>query len=457
MPSKILSLSAFNRRISGLINGRAEVSEIWVAAELSDFRKSGPHAYGTLIEKDTSGQTIASIRATIWGRNLEYIKQKFLASTGQHLRGGMKVSICMTASHHPAYGLSANITDIDPAYSLGDLERIRREILSQLEQLGIIDENKTLEMPEAPQRIAIISAENAAGYGDFIQQLQSSPYIFYTSLFPSLMQGENTASGVIAALDVIEENIDFWDCVVIIRGGGGANDLTGFDNLELAKRVATYPLPVIVGIGHERDNTVLDYIAHTRCKTPTAVAALLIETLTLAERRSEDLGRKIFDYTRLAISGEKERLALIEARLPLTGPARIDREKGRLHKLGVALADLAREKTKINERILINMMASLSAAKAFIIGKVSVRLDSITEKIRIGSSTRIANAFERVVNMENIIEILNPQATLKRGYSITRIDGSAIKSVDELSPDAEIETQLADGKIKSYIKNEFHE
>lgn len=273
-----ITLREFNNRIKRLLNNPA-VCNCWICADLSDVNVRGGHCYLELLEKDErTGATVAKMRGIIWANRFAYLRQKFVQVTGQDLRSGLKVMLEVSVNYHEQYGISLIITDIDPSYTLGDMERLRREILTRLKAEGIIDMNKQLEFPVVPQRIAIVSAAGAAGYGDFMNQLHNNAYglQFYTCLFPAVMQGKETVPSVTAALDRINRHIDLFDCVVIIRGGGSTSDLNSFDDYNLAAHVAQFPLPVVVGIGHERDVTILDYVACRRVKTPTAAAELLI-------------------------------------------------------------------------------------------------------------------------------------------------------------------------------------
>ena len=264
-----MTLSAYNARIERLISGEAILQNQWVIAETSDLRlnRSG-HCYTELIEKDANGETIAKVGAAIWASNYSRLYYKFKEATGQVLSTGMKVLVNVTATFHRLFGIKVIINDINPEYTLGDMARQRQEILNRLTADGIIDMNQQLPWPAVPQRIAVVSAAGAAGYGDFMNQLRGNPYglQFYTCLFSAVMQGVQTVPTVLRALDSINRHLDLFDCVVIIRGGGATSDLNSFDNYELASTVAQFPLPVIVGIGHERDVTVLDYVASRRVK-----------------------------------------------------------------------------------------------------------------------------------------------------------------------------------------------
>ena len=272
-----ITLQEFNNRIKRLL-ADPSVMNCWVVAETTDVRIN-QHCYLQLLEKNPkTGATVAKIKAIIWGNQFRFLNARFKQVTGRDIGNDMKIMVCLSVNYSPQYGLTVVINDINPEFTLGDMERQRQEILNRLTQEGIIGQNKTVPVPPVLQRIAIVSAAGAAGYGDFMKQLTDNKYgvCFYPCLFQATMQGVNTVSSVMSALEKVEQSKHLFDCVVIIRGGGATTELNSFDNYELARRVATVPLPVIVGIGHERDITVLDYVAGIRVKTPTAAAEHLI-------------------------------------------------------------------------------------------------------------------------------------------------------------------------------------
>ena len=263
MGETAISLVEFNRRIGGLLHD-ASVQRCWVVAETSDVRQSGGHCYLELVQKNAqTGQTLARMRGIVWASVYARLRCEFERATGQPFASGMNVMVEVSANFHEQYGLSVVITGINPTYTLGDMARQRLEILNRLRREGIIDLNKQLPWVDVAQRVAVISAAGAAGYGDFMNQLHNNPsgIKFYTCLFPAVMQGQSTVTSVIAALERINDYADLFDCVVIIRGGGSTSDLNSFDNYDLAANVAQFPLPVICGIGHDRDNTVVDSVA----------------------------------------------------------------------------------------------------------------------------------------------------------------------------------------------------
>lgn len=428
-----MTLSQFSAFIGKALTREPVLLGAWVTAELSDLSTSGGHCYMTLIEKDAAGVTVARMRATIWASRYAYIRRKFFAATGRELASGMKVMLYGGANYHGNYGLSFNVGEIDPAYTMGDLERLRREILERLRLEGVFDLNRTRPMPEPPQRVAIISSEKAAGYGDFINQLHANAAgaVFYTCLFPSVMQGDRTAAGVIQALDLVEQtrSIIPWDCVAIIRGGGATTDMNGFDNLELARRVATFPLPVIVGIGHERDRCVLDEIAAVRCKTPTAVAAWLTDRVGFEWQRASDLAQRVASYASERVKGEGMRLQGIESLLPAVASNRIRSAQLRLQTLSGRLPIIARSAT--------------SAAR--------VKLEKFSTLLRFASTSRIEKELASLDSIGKLLEVLDPAATLRRGYSITRVNGHAVTDTAELNEGDIVETTLASGSFTSTL------
>lgn len=430
--SGALSLGQLTAAISHAVYSSPALSGVWVTAELSDLRINGGHCYIELIEKNQMGQTVAKLRATIWQSTFTGIRRKFYEATGRDIVTGLKVLLKGNVTHHSLYGLSFNVSDIDPSFTLGDMERLRREILMRLTREGIIEHNKALSMNMAPQRIAIISAEGAAGYGDFINQLEynAEGYVFYTRLFPAIMQGDRVSSSIREALEIIESTIDLWDCVVIIRGGGATTDLNGFDDYELAKAVALCCLPVVVGIGHERDRTVLDEIAHTRLKTPTAVAAFFVDTLRDSEKRAEAATDRIVHYVSDRIAGENQRLANFTSLIPALTDSR----------LKMAAAWLEREAAKIP----LIVESRLTREKS--------RIDETFMRIKLGLEKRIALSKNNLDKLESMINVLSPLNTLKRGYSITRINGKAVKDRSSLKIGDIVTTELFDCKMDAEIK-----
>ena len=429
--SSAITLEEFTSRIAGAVNGAPGLAGIWVVAETSDVRRSG-HCYLELVKKHpVTGDPVARLRGTIWRGTFAQIDMKFSEATGQRLESGMKVMVRVTASFHPAYGLSANITDIDPSYTLGDLMRRRLEIINRLRAEGIINLNREMEWADVPLRVAVVSAPGAAGYGDFIHQLYTSPsrLDFRVRLFPALMQGAGAPDAIIAALEAIASEEDEWDCVVIIRGGGATSDLAAFDNYDLASNIAQFPLPVIIGIGHERDVTVLDYVANMRVKTPTAAAEWLIARGEEALGELDRLAQEVYRIASDVLAGSREQLARIAAVLPHLPATALGNARARIDRLSLALGDTVSSKLRPE----------------------ASRLDVIAERLVSAPSVVIERQRAVLDRLEGLVKVLSPQATLARGYSITRVGGHAVTSATSLTPGTIVETILSDGVVRSTV------
>ena len=427
-----LSLSEFNARIERVVNGVPALQNQWVIAECSDMRlnRSG-HCYTELIEKDDQGTTIAKVGAAIWAGTYRKLYEKFLYATGQVLATGMKVMVNVTASFHRLYGIKVVINDIDPSYTMGDMARQRQEILNRLKAEGVIDLNKQLPWPDVPQRIAIVSAAGAAGYGDFMNQLQSNPYglQFYTCLFQAVMQGAQTVPTVKAALDRINAHLDLFDCVVIIRGGGATSELNSFDNYDLASYVANFPLPVIVGIGHERDETVLDYVASIRVKTPTAAAEWLIQRGTNALAHLDELQDAVVTAVRDTVSQAREHLAYFTSMIPAAARHIIDTNRIRLN----------------------NYATNIPFAATGLITTQQARLDRAGERIGEAIGRTLQREQQRLQALADKAALLSPVNTLRRGYALVRAGDKCVTAASQLQPGDNITVQFAEGSADATV------
>ena len=404
----------------------------WVEAEISELRENGGHCYLELIEKDKRYNTpIAKASARCWRQTWGMVKPYFENTTGQQLRAGMKVLIEVYAQFHEAYGFSWIISDIDPNYTLGDMARKRQEIIKRLKEEGVFDLNKQLDLPLFSQRIAVISSKSAAGYGDFANQLYGNQYGYYfeAELFAATMQGEDVERSIIKALNAINDRCDDFDCVVIIRGGGATSDMSGFDALELAENVANFPLPIITGIGHDRDECILDMVSHTRVKTPTAAAALLIDNLHTAERRIDDARQRIANLTSRKMEVEKLRLSRLAERLPALFGSVKDKQEARLDILQERLFRLAEIRLSNCENI---------------VGQLEKKISLTAEHLLMVEKHRLELLDGRAQN-------LDPQLLLRRGYSITLVGGKALRDPSQVKQGDKIETRLEKGTIISTI------
>lgn len=423
-----LTLLEYNQRIKNLMYD-PDVQNCWVTAETSDLRVSRGHCYMELLQKDEQGYTVARLNAVIWANTFTRLDAQFFQVTGKHLATGMKVMVNVNANFHEQYGLKAVINGINPEFTLGDIERIRQEIIARLTKEGIIDMNKQLSWPLAPQRIAIISASGAAGYGDFLNQLHNNAYglKFYTCLFESVMQGMNTVPSVIAALDRIATVEELFDCVVIIRGGGSTSDLNSFDNYDLGANIAQFPLPIITGIGHDRDVTIPDMVSKLHVKTPTAAAEFLVQCGLAQLNRLNEMATAVVSSSREAIAHAREQLSYYGSFIPLAAHKLIENSK--LHLNGYAQSIPLVVKGRIDNQHML--------------------LQRYVDVIK----TSIANSLERqrmVLNtLSDKVQLLSPQNTLNRGYSLTTLNGHVVTSATAIKPGDHIVTTLKDGTINS--------
>jgi len=378
---------------------------VWIRAEISELRENpGGHCYLELIEKDAESDTLlAKSKATIWASTFRMLKPYFETSTGQILRAGLKVLVSVSVDFHSVYGFSLNVRDIDPTFTIGEMAARRLQIIKQLEADGVVDMNKQLPLPKLIQRLAIISSATAAGYGDFCDQLKNDPshFAFYTRLFPAIMQGDQAEASIIAALEKIYDHIDLFDVVVIIRGGGATTDLACFDSYELALNCAQFPLPVIAGIGHQRDFTILDMVAHTSVKTPTAVAEFLIAQLQETENGALDLLSDIRSLIKSRIDNELRKTEQAKLRIKQT------------------LRSWVVQRTHVLERQKSRL-------------QTTVRMQLLKQN-------------NKLLLLEKNIEKHSPAFLLKYGYTITTLNGKRITSAEQVITGDKIRTFVHDG------------
>lgn len=409
MDQKSYSLSELTTHIEKVL--RVNFSDtLWIRAEISDLREKGGHCYLELIEKDEVNDTLkARVRATIWSSTYKLLKIYFEENTGQSLRSGISVLVSVTVEFHGMYGVSLNIKDIDPEFTLGAQARRRMEIIRQLEADGVIDMNKSLELPAVPQRIAIISSASAAGYEDFLNQLHQHPsgFAFYTRLFPSIMQGDQASASIISSLESIFELADRFDAVVMIRGGGATTDLACFDDYDLALNCAQFPIPIIAGIGHQRDQSIVDMVVHSSVKTPTAAAAMLTDRLSEAETAAEELFNQLLEYATAKIQRHQQLISDIR------------------WKIKSALTNKSRDKF--------------------------VELEQLKMRIKAGVNALMIREENRLQLHTVRLEKHSPTAMMKYGYTITTQQGKRISSIHQLNNSLPLTTYFPDGKVDSTI------
>lgn len=411
MKQAAISLYELNNLVRGVIANTFSQS-FWIRAEMSDVRVAqNGHCYLEFIEKDSKNRNIiAKARGSIWANVFRLLKAYFESETGQAFSSGLKVLVQVSVEFHELYGYSLNVHNIDPTYTLGDQARNRALILKQLEEEGVLTLNKELELPTITNRIAVISSPTAAGYEDFCNQLENNPdgFVFYTHLFPAIMQGERTEESIISALDRVYEHADKFDTVIIIRGGGATSELSSFDSYLLAANCAQFPLPVITGIGHERDDTVLDIVAHTRAKTPTAVAEFLIKRIQSAAINMYELQEAIITSTNRKITEESVSLNTFATHFSYLTK---DYTKDQLNKISV----------------------------------FTERLKSLTKKV-------IVDEKHRLTNQEQFLKLISPENILKKGYTLTLKGNTIVKRANQAKKGDKLVNRFYDGEIKIEVE-----
>ena len=456
MEEEIFSLSEVLNAVSRTIQ-RNLAGPYWTCAEIAEISYRG-HCYLTLAETDASGRIIAKCRATIWKNTFDSLSAKFFQQTGLQLCSGMRVQVLAVPNFHSEFGFSLNIVGIEPRYTLGEIALRRQETINRLAQEGIIENNKKLRLSIVPQKIAVISSASAAGYQDFINQLTNNPlgYKFYTALYPALMQGEKSPQSVIDALLQIKNDVEthgrasqnghasqngrasqnkhacqdgaIFDAVVIIRGGGSEMDLKAFDDYAVAREVALFPLPVLAGIGHTKDTSVVDIVANMELKTPTAVADYLIHTIDSAWKNVEDCSQRLFAYAATTLDNEKQSLTQITEFLSAKAKTATDIEKQKIDSCAYRLQISAKRLATDTMRIITSKQESISRAVRFSISKKLSNFDLLEQKIK----------------------SISPEEAFKRGYSLTLKDGKPI-SISTLKNGDKIETICSDGRITSTV------
>lgn len=428
---------------------------VWIVAEINTLtrHKSG-HCYMELVQKSkTSNSIIAQARATVWANKFSFISAYFESETDSELAAGMNVMLQVTITYHEVYGLSLNVIGINPTYTIGDMERAKKEIIARLINEGVFDMNKTQSFPAVVQNIAVISSSTAAGYGDFVNHLETNTYGYHINitLFEAAMQGEQTETSVLDALNQIGEEYENYDAVAIIRGGGSKNDLSWFDNYNIAYMVTQFPLPVISGIGHERDESIVDMVAHTRMKTPTAVANFIIDYNAQFEEQVDSTSSEIFDIAKdFLMSSEmylnNMTMSIMKIRTLLSKHTeRCDRIMSEIrNSLNVRMKE---------EEMNLNMIAKkIETSPKHFISEQENHINGIKELMVRTIKHRIEKANEKLSFLEHRLTLNDPRTILKRGYSITRINGKVVNNDLEANDGDIMETLLYDGKITSVVK-----
>lgn len=477
MDEQQFSLFDLQRQIKNILDGTFALP-VWVKAEISEMtiNRSG-HCYLDLVETEAStDNVIARCRATIWSYTFRMLKPYFETTTGQTFSEGIKILVQAKVEYHEVFGFSLNIRDIDPVYTLGDMARQRQEIIRKLQEDGVFEMNKELELPMVPQRIAIISSPTAAGLQDFLDQLNKNQhkFVFYTKLIPAVMQGTDAPKSIMNALDFIYEYENLFDAVVIIRGGGAQIDLACFDNYELAFHAAQFPLPIITGIGHDKDDSVLDMVAHTRMKTPTAVAEFLISGALQFAQQINELETHFVELVNEQLEAHKDRLMDAADQLNLLVNQFVAKQNNRLEIAGIQLKNqtesfLKSQQTELKKltvdtknlttryitvqnHVLEQEAKSLGYTFRRQILKTENRLTQSQQILKIKTNGIIRSEKKNLTLISEKLRLVDPQNILKRGYSLTLLNGKIVKSTDQVKAGDRLETRLNDGTIESTVE-----
>ena len=427
----------------------------WVIAEISEIKEnSAGHCYLELIEKQPDEKNVRSrIKAIIWSNRYRFLKAFFENITGESLREGLKILVKTKVEYHELYGLSLIISDIDPVFNIGELAMKRQLVIKKLEEEGVFSMNKELPFPAFPQRVAVISSKNAAGYSDFINQLKNNSfgYSFYTALIETSLQGTETEKSVISALDRIANHVDLFDLVVIIRGGGSQTDLSWFDNYNIAYHVTQFPLPIITGIGHDKDVSVTDMVANRSLKTPTAVADFLIDSIAASENYILEMSTGIIDGSRIIIEKNRNRIETSGIKLLPLARVMMSEVRDRLSSKIIYILNLGKELIFRASLIPSNQESLLSAnAKSYILQK-EMLVNRNVQRLSTSINNCLSVNSVRLKSLGSTLQLLNPENILQRGYSITSINGIILKNNEQINNDDIIDTQLYKGTIKSRV------
>ncbi|HDJ33345.1 MAG TPA: exodeoxyribonuclease VII large subunit [Bacteroidetes bacterium] len=456
MQQEKVTLRELNLRIQQVIKtGLPE--PVWVVAEISEIKiHSAGHCYLELVEKSEDEEgPVARARGIIWAFVFRMLKPYFETTTGQVLREGLKVLIKATVEFHELYGLSLNITDIDPGYTIGDLALRKAETIRRLEQDGVIHMNRELELPPVPQRIAVISSEQAAGLQDFLDQLHHNPqgYVFYTRIFPALMQGREAETSIIRAFDTIFRFEDFFDVVVLIRGGGSQADLACFNNYRLAYHIAQFPLPVITGIGHEKDESVADIVAHTALKTPTAVAEFLVDRVSAFDEHLSRQASLVSEGVMAILKSEKQRIDRITRIFSPLVMQELNRRKHRLSRSVHILQSAARNLLKSNHHSLRDIRSRSAHQFRLLFRTERERTAKLTWQTVHSGRQFIRNAALRLEMFEKTNRLTDPAQILRKGFSITYHEDKVVRDSQTLSEGQSIQTRLFRGTVSSRVES----
>ncbi len=455
MAEQALSLLELQREIKSAVELNLD-THYWVVGEISDININYKgHCYMNLVQKDEhSDNILAKTRTIIWANHYRMLSSYFKSQTKKSLRAGLKVMFKVRVNYHEQYGLSLQAVDVDPTYTMGDVEKRRREIIAKLEEAGVTDMNKTIDLPLVIHNIAVISSDTAAGFGDFVAQMETNPkhYAFNIELFRAAMQGEDTEKSVVNALEAIFNSDTDFDVVVIIRGGGAKPDLSWFDNYNIAAHVAQFPVPVFSGIGHERDASVTDMVAHTHLKTPTAVAEMIINHNRGFEESIDQELEILLSVLRQYLNDKKQHLNTISKNfIPLVN-AHINEQERTLQLMYNKLYSKNHHVLHSNKQKIDHLSYQLSTTCKTHINLHKEHTNRLTGELKNTYKGVMVHEKYRLERYQDKIEAENPVRLLEKGFSMTSKNGKPVNSVKEVKKGDIISTTFRDGDIDSEVR-----
>ncbi len=449
--SQRYTLSELNNEIKDTLSENFRES-LWVVAEIARVTPNySGHTYMDLVEKRGS-ETLAQAKATIWRSNAKILAE-YASAAGQPLKQGVQVLLLVRLEYHPVYGLSLNVLNIDANYTLGEMARRRQEVIIRLQAEGLFDKNKTLELELVPQNVAVISSATAAGWEDFRRRIEDNPYgyLFKLTLYNAMVQGDGAEASVMAAFKkiIVEQRVHKFDVVVVIRGGGGVVDLSCFDNYNVAMTIANCELPVITGIGHERDTAVADMVSYHRADTPTAAAEYLISRVNNFDYTLQEVTNDLVDITKSLLINRGVEFNAITTRLLSASRSQLDAATIRLDQSTFAFGSVINRVTGEELRVVTRLSARMEMRSADYIPAKHRELESLI--LRLGTSTNrhMDRSKQLLDKTEQSVLLRDPKEILSRGFTITRVNGKPIRSQSEVVPGARLETILSDGTVIS--------
>lgn len=450
---KIFSLREVTVSIQKVLSARYR-SSFWVKAEMNklNFYPHSGHCYPDLVEK-ADGRVVAQVKSTLWKEDYDRLSRNFERITGSPLRDGMKILFCARIGFDSLHGLALRITDIDPVFSLGELEREKQECIALLKKEGLFGSNKSLPFPLVPQRIAVISVQTSKGYADFLKIIEGNPwgYRFFHVLFPSLLQGDHAVESIRHQLRRIRKVAAHFDVVAIIRGGGGDVGLSCFNDYQLARDIALFPLPVLSGIGHATNETVVEMVASRNAITPTELADYLLQqfhNFSIPVQKAQEVvvnhaARVLADHRR-AFQHAVKYFRSLTGNILLRSRHEIARNAADLFKQSnLNLLRQKRDQTTLMYRLKTTAFSFCHSRKQEIRQSILI--------LRKDTGSLIKNEKNRTANLTTAVTHLHPQNVLKRGYSITRVNGKAVTHVEEVGPSDKLETMVVNGTILSHV------